>query len=214
MATLYLGNRKVTPAIDNRVLSATVNNMVGTVTNGVLSSPSAFKISFNGVSSISNYGMTGTFNSKNVNEIDFTGLVTCGVFSMYDAFFKGFNGRELNLVDLKTINNYGMCECFYQCTSITKVWFPKLDALRDYSLYNCFSVSSSGNTTLTDIYFPSLKSTSFTNQTCFKTMIGGRSSVKVHFPINLQSVIGSWTDVTAGFGGTNTSVLYDLEETE
>ena len=36
----------------------------------------------------------------------------------------------------------------------------------------------------------------------------------VHFSSNLQSVIGSWADVTAGFGGTNTTVLFDLTATE
>ena len=35
----------------------------------------------------------------------------------------------------------------------------------------------------------------------------------MHFPSNLQSVIGSWSDVQNGFGGTNTTVLFDLPAT-
>ena len=44
-------------------------------------------------------------------------------------------------------------------------------------------------------------------------MLQGVTGCTVHFPSNLQSVIGSWSDVTAGFGGTNTTVLYDLPAT-
>ena len=44
-------------------------------------------------------------------------------------------------------------------------------------------------------------------------MLQGVSGCTVHFPSNLQSVIGSWSDVTNGFGGTNTTVLFDLPST-
>jgi hypothetical protein len=45
-------------------------------------------------------------------------------------------------------------------------------------------------------------------------MLPGVTGCTVHFPSNLQSVIGSWADVTEGFGGTNTTVLFDLPATE
>jgi hypothetical protein len=44
-------------------------------------------------------------------------------------------------------------------------------------------------------------------------MLQGVTGCTVHFPSNLQSVIGSWSDVTARFGGTNTTVLFDLTAT-
>lgn len=68
---------------------------------------------------------------------------------------------------------------------------------------------------LTSLSFPALTSMSFgsyTNQ--FDNMLQGCSGVTVHFPNNLQSVIGSWASVTGGFGGTNTTVLFDLTATE
>ena len=68
--------------------------------------------------------------------------------------------------------------------------------------------------TLASIFFPSLNSNffgSYTNQ--FKGIPQGVTGCTVHFPSNLQSVIGSWFDVTAGFGGTNTTVLFDLPAT-
>ena len=70
------------------------------------------------------------------------------------------------------------------------------------------------NTSVSTLSFPSLKSTSFgsyTNQ--FAYMLKGVTGCTVHFPSNLQSVIGSWSDVTSGFGGTNTIVLFDLPAT-
>jgi hypothetical protein len=45
-------------------------------------------------------------------------------------------------------------------------------------------------------------------------MLSGVTGCTVHFPSNLQAVIGSWADVTAAFGGTNTTILYDLPQTE
>ena len=69
-------------------------------------------------------------------------------------------------------------------------------------------------TSITTVSLPALKSTSFgsaTNQ--FDYMLKNVTGCTVHFPSNLQSVIGSWTSVTSGFGGTNTTVLFDLPAT-
>jgi hypothetical protein len=71
-----------------------------------------------------------------------------------------------------------------------------------------------GCASLTSVSFPALTSTSFgsyTNQ--FSDMLGDVDGCTVHFPSNLQSVIGSWSDVTSGFGGSRTTVLFDLPAT-
>jgi hypothetical protein len=71
-----------------------------------------------------------------------------------------------------------------------------------------------GCTKLKTLSFPALTSNSFgsyTNQ--FNNMLSGVTGCKVHFPSNLQSVIGSWSSVTSGFTGTNTTVLFDLPAT-
>ena len=79
------------------------------------------------------------------------------------------------------------------------------------TLRNCFQ----NCTNLTTLSFPALTSQSFGDKTNhFNSMLSGCSNVTVHFPSNLQSVIGSWSDVTNGFGGTNTTVLFDLPATE
>lgn len=61
------------------------------------------------------------------------------------------------------------------------------------------------------LYFPALTPSSFgsyTNQ--FNSMFATGSDNTVHFPAAIQSTIGSWSDVQNGFGGTNTTVLFDL----
>ena len=98
-------------------------------------------------------------------------------------------------------------------TGLTTITFPALDDLKtgQQSLSYCFQNCAS----LTSVSFPALKSDSFgsyTNQ--FNNMLSGVTGCTVHFPSNLQSVIGSWSDVTAGFGGTNTTVLFDLPATK
>lgn len=99
---------------------------------------------------------------------------------------------------------------FYKNSNIKSVEFPDLTSIGSSGLYHCFQ-----DTKIITISFPALKSTSFgsyTNQ--FTDMLSGVTGCTVHFPSNLESVIDSWSDVTSGFSGTNTTVLFDLPATE
>lgn len=105
---------------------------------------------------------------------------------------------------------------FYNFTKLKYISLPSLsDLTSEYALGSNDSVYSPfGNSLLKEICFPSLNSSSFgsyTNQ--FDNMLRGVTGCTVHFPSNLQSVIGSWSSVTSGFGGTNTTVLFDLPAT-
>lgn len=72
-----------------------------------------------------------------------------------------------------------------------------------------FNGAFQSNETIQSISFPSLSNLgNYTNQ--FDDMLDNCSDVTVHFPAALQSVIGNWTSVQNGFGGTNTTVLFDL----
>lgn len=89
--------------------------------------------------------------------------------------------------------------------------FPKLKTISSFALNGSFE----GCSTLESVSFGGLRSSSFSSPYAyFANMLKNLSNVTVHFPSNLQSVIGSWSDVTNGFGGTNTTVLYDLPATE
>jgi len=102
-----------------------------------------------------------------------------------------------------------MSGAFYQ-TAVQTVSFPSLTTVNGYrTMSNLFS-----KTPLQTLSFPALTSTSFgSNTDQFYNIIGNVTGCTVHFPSNLQSVIGSWSDVLSGFGGTNTTVLFDLPAT-
>lgn len=94
---------------------------------------------------------------------------------------------------------------------LSSVTFTKLSVL---SAANVFYYAFRSCPNLTTLSFPALTSTSFGSATTqFVSMLSGCTGVTVHFPSNLQSVIGSWSSVTSGFGGTNITVLFDLTAT-
>lgn len=120
---------------------------------------------------------------------------------------------SINLNNLTTISGtYAARSMFQNCDYLTTASFPSLNyipASRCLAemFYNCSS--------LTDVYFPALNPTSFGSYTSqFNKMLSGCSNVTVHFPLSLQNTLGGWSDVVAGFGGTNTTVLYDLPDAE
>lgn len=96
---------------------------------------------------------------------------------------------------------------FKQC-AITTMNF---NSLSDISSSKVFLSAFSGCTALTELRFPALTTSSFGSYTDqFNKMLQGCTGVTVHFPAAIQSTIGSWASVTGGFGGTNTTVLFDL----
>lgn len=188
-------------------------------------------------------GLTSAFsNCTKLTSVDLSNLTTLSGIQAMDSIFWGCTSLiSLSFDSLTTVTGASalgyLCEqctnltsvsfpeltalqannvfryAFDQCTSLTSVSFPKLVNLRSYN--GIFSYAFQDCTSLTDIRFPALNSTSFTGSTSqFNYMLTRVTGCTVHFPSNLQSVIGSWTDVVAGFGGTNTIVLFDLPATE
>ena len=118
---------------------------------------------------------------------------------------------SVDLSSLTTVNGTGAMNSMFMNTGITgltlhSLWNIYASGACNMMFKNCAS--------LTSLSFPSLTPSSFgsyTNQ--FTNMLEGCSNVTVHFPSNIQTKIGSWADVTNGFGGTNTTVLFDLPAT-
>ena len=88
------------------------------------------------------------------------------------------------------------------------VRFTNLSTLASQALEASFAYTG-----VSEIYFNSLTSNSFDGVYVFMDMLLGVDGCTVHFPSNLESVIGGWSDVLSGFSGTNTTVLFDLEAT-
>lgn len=126
------------------------------------------------------------------------------------CFYGQSSLQSITFSELKQIIGMYALSNTFAYTGLTSATFPKLiDISGDHVLNSAFSYSN-----LSNLEFNSLKTTSFgtyTNQ--FSNMLQGVTGCTVHFPSNLQSVIGSWSDVVNGFGGTNTTVLFDLPAT-
>ena len=173
----------------------------------------------------------------NLETIDFSNLATVtgqGSYGFQSAFSSCSKLTSASFPKLTSVaGQSAFSNTFTNCTGLTNVSFPLLASITGQSAFNsafqnCRSltsvnfsslatVSSSsalsyafrGCTSLTELRFPSLSSVgSNTNQ--FNNMLYGVSGCTVHFPSTMQATIGSWASVTSGFGGTNTTVLFDL----
>jgi hypothetical protein len=148
-----------------------------------------------------------------LKSVDLSSLTTVsGSSAMYYAFERCTGLTSVDLSSLTTVSgSSAMSSAFYGCTGLTSV---DLSSLTTVSGRSAMSSAFYGCTGLTTLSFPSLISTGFgSNTNQFNNMLQGVTGCTVHFPSNLQSVIGSWSSVTSGFGGTNTTVLFDLPAT-
>jgi len=152
------------------------------------------------------------FLDTNITSVDMSSVVSIsGLMSLTQAF----SNTPITSVDVSALTTVSARHVFEQafanCTLLTSVTFAQLSLLTgDFAFISAFY----GCTRLTSLSFPALTSSSFgTYMTQFYNMLNGVTGCTVHFPSNLQAVMGSWTDVTNGFGGTNTTVLFDLPAT-
>lgn len=168
-------------------------------------------INFDSLQNVYSEGMEYAFRYCNITEASFPSLVNIYQHGFETVLADNVNLTSVSLPVLKKVARRGLSLAFSN-TALTSMTFPSLDTIDERE---CLSVCFSTCSSLNSVSFPALKSTSFgsyTNQ--FNNMLYNVTGCTVHFPSNLESVIGSWTDVTAGFGGTNTTVLFDLPATE
>lgn len=129
---------------------------------------------------------------------------------MFNKFY--IFGDTITSIDLSSIVKISGAQAFaYSFQLLTGAITATFNNLKTITGAEALFYAFRGCTALKNIYFNSLLVDGFgssTNQ--FQSMLDGVSGCTVHFPSNLQTVIGSWSDVTNGFGGTNTTVLFDL----
>lgn len=160
------------------------------------------------------YGMRDGLYMSGLTSVSFPKLTTVsGMYGMENLCSGCSNLTTISFPTLTTLSGYqALAHAFYD-SKIVQAEFP---ALSNITGQKCLSKLFSNCTQIQSVSFPALTSTSFgsyTNQ--FSNMLYFQvKDCTVHFPSNLQSVIGSWSDVSAGFGGTNTTVLFDLPATE
>ena len=128
------------------------------------------------------------------------------------ALCYAFRGcTSLTSVDLSSLTtvsgNNSFQDAFYECRAITSISFTSLTDVSgngafNYAFYRC--------TSLTNLSFPALTTSSFgsyTNQ--FVSMLSGIYGCTVHFPAAIQTEVASLSGYPS-FGGSNTTVLFDL----
>ena len=173
----------------------------------------------------------------NLVSVDLSSLTTVnGSTALANAFQSCPSLTSIDLSSLTTVSGYGALRyIFYICPRLASVDLSSLAVVKGGNVFDtafascgsltsmnfsslatidggyCFQNAFQGSQSLTSVSFPALTANSFgTNTSQFNGMLSGCSNVTVHFPAAIQSTIGSWSSVTSGFGGTNTTVLFDL----
>ena len=178
------------------------------------------------ITSIGNRGLNYAFNGcTGLTSIDLSSLINVGEYGLQYAFYNCAGLTSIDLSSLKTINLYG-CDHSFFGTKLTNVYFTSLETIYDLpmtgnsgGLYYAFG----GCKNLSDIYFNSLKTTSFviygagSNKNHFYQMLnstGTTTTHTLHFPSNLESTIQGLTGYP-NFGGTSgyVTLSFDLPAT-
>lgn len=166
-------------------------------------------IDLSNLTTIGDYGMSGAFsNQPEITGVSLANLTTVGYYGMSSAFTYCTGLTDVDLSSLTTIDTSGLSNTFYN-SKLTNITFDNLSSIGANGLQSAFFM----NSTLQSISFPALTPNSFASgdTSAFSRMLTVVSNATVHFPVDLRSVIGSWPDVLNGFGGTNTTVLFDLD---
>ena len=196
-------------------------------------------VNFNDLTSITGpYACYSTFEEcTNITSVSFSSLTSITAYNACSSMFNGCTGIiSVNLPKLTTISNSSAANNMFQnckgiisinlpsltnangssccgsmfrgCIGLTSVGYPSLSSINGSQ---ALSAMFYGCTNLASLYFYALTPSSFggyTNQ--FNSMLSGVTGCTVHFPMSVQATISSWADVTNGFGGTNTTVLFDV----
>ena len=187
-------------SLTNILNSAYYNN---TNIQGVINFPDLARVT--GTAALSNCfcgcsGITGVILQK-LTEI----IAQNGCFGTFDS---AINITSAKMDLLTTVSGQNGMAYMFKNTKLTEFRFCSLNNI---SGNQCLNSLFNNCQSLVGVWFYALNINSFGTQTNqFGAMLSGVTGCTVHFPMAIQSTIGSWSDVTNGFGGTNTTVLFDL----
>lgn len=134
--------------------------------------------------------------------------VVSGTYAFSNAFKDCTSLNSVDFTSLEEISRAPFSSAFNGCTALSSLSFPSLSKLNDANrvFLNVFS----GCTSLKNIYFPALKSSSFAPYNSqFEGIVNGLDGCTLHFPAAIQAKIETMSGYP-NFGGTNTTVLFDL----
>lgn len=181
------------------------------VSNGVYQRPEITSFSLpSNATDVGKWALKYAFDSyPSLTSVDLSSLTTVsGEQAFYNAFYNCKSLTSVDLSSLVTVNgNRALSFAFYACSALTSVDLSSLVNVTGYmSFYNTFSACSS----LTSLSFPALTVSGLGfGGTQFDNMLNGVTGCTVHFPAAVQAKIETMTGYP-NFGGTNTTVLFDL----
>lgn len=165
-------------------------------------------VDLSSITSIGDYGMQFAFGyCSDLSSVDLRSVSSIGLGGLQTAFKDCISLTSVDLSNLAVVDSDGLVTAFRGCTSLTTMSFDNVSSIGPHGFQSAFNICSN----LTTVSFPALTTSSFgtsTNQ--FDGMLLGCTGVTVHFPAAIASTIGPWSSVRNGFGGTNTTVLFDL----
>lgn len=152
------------------------------------------------------------YDCKGITSVNLSSLTT--VSTGGNGFTNAFRGcTSLTTVDLSSLTTIGGNLCFsgtfYGCANLTSIDLSSFVGILSNS-NGCMTTTFGSCTSLTTLSFPCF-SYIYTSG-AMDTMLTGCSGVTVHFPANKQSTISALSGYP-NFGGTNTTVLFDLPST-
>lgn len=229
--SLYLGSQKVCPAIFVGGSSEPELTYFKFPDNIVtVSSNQQFKdfcgygkpyygwdvdVDFNNIQRVTgNEAFYSAFANLNGNVLKIKNIVSVTGQQAFRATFSysSFENVDIDFGKIEDLSGYYcMLNCFTNSTGLPEV--IRFTNLTDISgggtFYMCF-----WGTEITDIYFNSLTTQSFGgNLDNFDYMLFFVDGCTLHFPSNLSSFVPTLNGYP-NFGGTNTTIIYDLPATE
>jgi hypothetical protein len=159
------------------------------------------------------YACNRMFEVTLLTSIDLSGLTQISQNNACSNMFQ--RCLSLTNVDISSLNKInassGCYEMFNGCTALQNIVFCSLTDLATnagYCMSNCFESCTS-----LVVSFPSITNNSFgTNTNQFSNIFYRGTNCTIHFPSNVQAKIETLSTYP-NFGGTNTTVLFDLPAT-
>lgn len=161
---------------------------------------------------------------------DCTGITATGLDNLMSVAYAGLEGcfygctgiTSIDVSNISDVGDRGFYRTYEQCSNLTGD--ISFDSLSNISGRETFSCAFAG-TNLTSISFPALTDVApdpdplvpeddpETSNQIFGDMLSGVTGCTVHFPSNFERRFDGWSGFSDGFGGTNTTILYDLDPT-
>lgn len=142
-------------------------------------------------------------NCTNLQYANFCNLVCVANNCFSQCCSDCYNLSSINFESLSYIGSNAFYRAFYNCPKISEAYF---NSLQNIMFGNCFTYAFGGVSNSINMFFPSM---TIASDSCFTNMLSGRADSVVHFPSNWENKMNSWSSVLAGFGGTNTTILFD-----